>query len=311
MSSVNARHVLLTLLPLLACQPDSGDSTGDGGSSTGGAAELDVRVDIPPADPRYFDIVTPEAVVPAGEERLFCYHLPYKGEQMLVHNLIATQGKYGHHAFVMATDKPLPEGTMEDCTAVKDMLKYRPLILPLELPDGAGAVIEPGTNIVAQSHYVNASDQPLRIRDVLRVEKMDSADLSTKAAMFTTNTIKFTLPPGETEVTFDCTVPNDTELMLVGGHMHEQGTRLEVWHGPTVDSLERVYLADPWRVEYRDNPPITKLFDTPRPLKAGDTVRVTCAWNNETGEDMKFPGEMCGSFGLFRGTWDIWSCLIQ
>lgn len=312
MSSVNARHVLLSLLPLLACQPDSGDSTGDGGSSTGGAAELDVRVDIPPADPRYFDIVTPEAVVPAGEERLFCFHIAYAGGDMAVRNLEPLQGKYGHHAVILSTHEPLPDGTVEDCTDVKNMLRFDPLVIPsLGLPDGHGALIPAGTNIVVQSHYVNASDQPLRIRDVLRVETMKLADVTTKAAMFTLNTVNFRVPPGESTAVADCVAPQDLDLLFIGGHMHEQGKNLEIFFGATEDPTQRIYLADPWRVEYRDEPPIKKMYDAPLSLKAGDVIRTRCTWNNETGEEMKFPGEMCGSFGYMRGTWTPWTCVLQ
>lgn len=305
MPSPSYRALPLALAALFACQPDDDADTGD---TAGSADELDVRVEVPPADPRFHDIVTAEAVVPPGEEKVFCFHLGTLGADTGVRNLESYQGKYGHHAIVLATKEPMPEGTVEDCTAVEDMLKYESLVIPLALPEGHGAKIPGDVHLVAQSHYVNAGDKPLRIRDVMRIELIDFADITEEAATFALNSIDFVVPPGESSVEFDCTVPYDMDVLLVGGHMHEQGMRHEVFLGATDAVEQRLYLADPWRPEFRDTPPITKMFDAPLSLKAGDVIRTRCTWNNQTGEALEFPTEMCSSFGYARGSFTPWDC---
>lgn len=301
-----SRAPLLALAALFACQPDDDTDTGE---SAGAVDELDVRVEIPAPDPRYHDIVTAEAVVPPGEERVFCFHLGPLGKDTGVRDLESLQGKYGHHAIVLGSKEPLPAGTVEDCTAVEDMLKYQSLVIPLELPEGHGARIPGDVALVAQSHYVNAGDKPLRIRDVMRLELIDFADIKTEAATFALNSVDFNVPVGESTVEFECTVPYDMELLIVGGHMHEQGSRYEVYLG--AGDEQRLYLADPWRPEFRDTPPITKMFDAPLALKAGDVIRSRCSWNNETGAELEFPTEMCSTFGYTRGSFDVWDCRVQ
>lgn len=308
MSTTLLRVSLLASAVVLACQPDDEESTGD---TAGATPELDVRVEIPAPDPRYHDVVTAEAVVPPGEERVFCFHLGTLGADTYVRDLESFQGKYGHHAIVLGSKEPLPVGTVEDCTAVEDMLKYQSLVIPLELPEGTGAKIPGDVHLVAQSHYVNAGDQPLRIRDVMRLELIDVADIKTEAATFALNSVDFRVPVGESSVEFECTVPYDMELLIVGGHMHEQGSRFEVYLGATDDPASRLYLADPWRPEFRDTPPITKMFDAPLALKAGDVIRSRCSWNNETGAELKFPTEMCSTFGYARGSFEVWDCRVQ
>lgn len=141
------------------------------------------------------------------------------------------------------------------------------------------------------------------------------ADVQTFAAPIATNTIDITLPAGEsTEVSFDCELAEHQqldvlgELLMLGGHMHEWGTKFEAKVGPSVDELESLYLVDPWHSEFRDVPPVTLFLENPKPLAAGTIIRTTCTWENTEAEAIEFPHEMCSTFGILAGIKDPVEC---
>lgn len=310
------RALLLVFAPtlLFACNDVSGTSAGEGSSSTtAGADELDVRVEVPTPDDRYFDIVTPEVVIEPGEEKMYCLSTTYTGEDTALRNMESYQGKFGHHLVILTSKEPQPDGTLEDCTTAQDMAKYKALVLPsTPLPAGHGIMMKKGTPIVLQFHYVNAGAQPIRIRDVARLDRLPLADVTTWVATATTSHLGMAVPAGEeTVLSFDCVAPEDFGLMIVGGHMHEQGSRFEFQLGQDEASLESVYLVDPWRTEYRDAPPVTERIDDPIPVKAGDIFRTTCTWKSTADHMIGFPEEMCSTFGYVAGTQNPWDCRVE
>ena len=56
--------------------------------------------------------------------------------------------------------------------------------------------------------------------------------------------------------------------------MHESGLTFAIDVGPDLESLENLYLVDPWRAQYRDAPPISLFFTEPRFLPAGTIVQA-------------------------------------
>lgn len=270
----------------------------------------DVRVTIPAADARYLDIPTPEMRIEPGEEKMFCYHVTWDGEEdIAVSYLQGLQGSYGHHLVLLTTTDPKPSGTMEDCSDNADMGKYRTFVLPGNpLPEAHGILVPKGMHFVVQSHYMNAGRVPLLARDVARLEKIALEDVATWTTTLTTNSFAIELPPGEQVVkTFDCTIDEDVELLLVGGHMHEEGSEFELQVGPDADSLHSVYRIS-WRPDYRDIPPVELFFTEPYPLPAGTLLRTTCSWDNSRAHTVTFPEEMCAVFGYIRGTQNAYHC---
>ena len=264
---------------------------------------LDVRVPIPEADPAFIDLVTAEETIQPGEEKMYCYYMNNHLGDIAVKGLIGMQGQYGHHITLLTTIEPQPDGTREDCSAQEDMWKFRAYVLPIDdLPAGTGIHIPADTQYVLQMHYVNAGEVPILVRDVARLRKTDPAQVTTWVATMTTNDLEVRLTPGETVDTWDCTLAEDLDLMLLGGHMHELGTKFTVDMGPSVDELENIYLVDPWRPEYRDAPPITLYLTQAKHLTAGTVIRTTCTWMNPSATDVNFPAEMCSAFGYLAGS---------
>jgi hypothetical protein len=293
------RYLLCLALLAAACGTDE-----DAASN-----ELDVRVPIPAADPAFLDIVTPEVVIPSGVEQMWCYSYTYTGEEIAMSGIDPRQGNYGHHAVLLTAKEPAADGSLIDCTDRTLMWNYEPFAVPTDLPEGHGIRLPTGQQLVVQFHYVNASPSPIRVRDVIRVAKLPVAEVTTWAAMFATADIAFNIPAGQQlEYTFDCTVEQPLSLLFVAGHMHERGTSFSLQIQPPGGSFERLYLVDPWRPEYRDIPPPQSYFTDPYELAAGTVIRTTCAWDNDTGEAITFPKEMCVAVGYIGGTQTNWIC---
>lgn len=285
-------------------------AAGCGGSSAMTAEVRDLRLPIPSADPKYIDFVGLDGVIMPGEDKMLCLHLRYDGEDTAFSYVDAQQSKFGHHFVLLASKEPKPPGTMEDCSKPEDMAKFDLFAIPsVELPAGHGFFIPKGKAVVSQSHYINSGKQPILIRDIIRLRRMEIKDVTTWVAPFATNSFDIKIPPqGRAESTFDCTLPADLELLFMLGHMHEWGSQFEFKIGPDASNLASMYKVDNWVADYRDNPPTTTFFQSPKLLKAGTVVRTHCEWKSDQDKDLVFPHEMCVASGIVAGRKAPWLC---
>ncbi len=270
----------------------------------------DVRATLPPETDGYRNIVGGEYVIQPGEEKMICFHLTWKDPTIAVTSVEQLQGKFGHHSIIVTTKEPKPDGTVEDCTEQKDMYKYGAFLIPVdELPAGHGIELPQGMKIVLQSHYVNYGDQAIRTRDAVRIRTMPTADVKTWVSSLATNSTDFSVPAKTvgSEI-FDCTIDEDFELLLFGGHMHEDGKSFEGLIGADAASLKSLQRVDEWKEEYRDSPPVMLALKAPVPLKKGTVIRTICEWNNKAEHALAFPEEMCASFGYIAGTKKPYDC---
>lgn len=270
----------------------------------------DVRVPIPEPTSEYVDFVGLDTVIKPGEDRMICVHMRYDGEDLTYSLADSAQGKFGHHFIAMKAKKPMEPGTVEDCSKPEDMSKYDILMMPgFEVPQGYGMFLPKGTPIVAQSHYINSTTQPLRVRDVLRFKKIDPSTVKTWAAAYSTNSLDLKIPAlGAATHSFDCTFPVDAKLMLVGGHMHEWGTKFQFEVGPNPGAMQTLYNVDQWTTDFRDNPPINYMKESPIPVAKGSILRTTCSWKSDQDHELIFPHEMCAAFALLTGTKQPFVC---
>jgi hypothetical protein len=141
---IRLHRLLILVMPmtLIAC---GGTDEAPVTSDIGADGIRDLRVDIPEADAQHIDFVGGEWVVQPGEERMICTHFTYDGEDTAFSNLETLQGKFGHHAVLLAAKQPLPPGTVEDCTKAEDMARYDAFTIgDSELPAGRGIFLEGG-----------------------------------------------------------------------------------------------------------------------------------------------------------------------
>lgn len=275
-------------------------------------AVQDVRVPDPTPDPQYLDFLGGEQTVKPGGDVMFCTHFRYDGPDVAFDSIDMQQGKWGHHAVLLAAKNPLEPGSVEDCSNPADMAKFDVFATFGDpLPEGHAMLLPHGKTIVLQSHYLNAGPKELLVRDVLRVRTKAVADVQYWGSSFANAELTFTLPPHSTgKVVSECVSPSDMKVLLLGGHMHEWGTKFVTEVGPDRDHLSKVFSVDEWKPEFRDVPPVFLGYTNPMIWPRGSVVRTTCEWNNTTDQVLGFPEEMCATFGYADGI-DVWSCNAQ
>jgi hypothetical protein len=274
----------------------------------------DVRVAAPAPDPAYYDVIAPELTIQPGEEKMACFHLASPAEEIAIDFLDTEQGPFGHHVVMLSPKEPQPDGTLEDCTDAADMSKYRTLILPeTEIPDGYAVRVPPRTPMVFQFHYVNTGLKPLLVRDYARLHKIPMADVTNWATTMGTTSARFRLPADGSEVieSFDCVIPHDIDVLVLGGHMHEHGAWMKIEMGNDAENLELMYNVEKWVADYRDAPPVELFLTNPRRVAAGSILRTTCAWKNLGDKELAYPEEMCAAFGYTAGSEEQIQCEVS
>jgi hypothetical protein len=257
-----------------------------------------------PSDPNVVRFELTEQTVPAHSDVVLCHYLDVTEEEMYVRAFESFQGKSGHHLIIFKARVPDAPGTVRDCTSPEDMIRFTPVISSVQFglerfPDGMAIRVPRGVQIVLQQHYVNTTPNDLLVKDVAFMTKVPQSEVRELAGFYGLSDIFFELPPGEeTVLKFDCTAPRDMNVLLVGPHMHEWGTRFRVTHTNASGSNDLINLE--WRADYRDAPP-TRDFgkESPLVLKAGDKLSTECVFRNTTSKTLKFPEEMCATYGYF------------
>jgi hypothetical protein len=273
----------------------------------------DQRAELPPAPlpEEGFQVVGPDIVIPAGEDKMFCWVPDISfTEDRLVKKFETYQGPLGHHLFGMKSAIPRQPGEMFDCSTVDQMSTLEPMISPTTAnKEGAGELlsddfavrIPAGAQIIMQSHYVNITDHDIVIRDGGNFLYLGADEERIEASYIVLNDSNLDIPPTNEHFTHttECTIPHDLQIASVMGHMHEWGKAITIEH-ENADGVTEVYSVDQWTAAYRDAAPITRYpLDEPLTFAAGDTLRVTCDWVNDTGDSLRFPDEMCVSLMVY------------
>ncbi|MBI5610989.1 MAG: hypothetical protein HY902_19110 [Deltaproteobacteria bacterium] len=281
--------------------------------STATAALVDQKAKnypvLKPTEGRTF--VSPKLTVKKGADAMHCWVPDWSPDQdYWVTKFTAHQGSLGHHIVAMRSDDPLPPGKTWECSSVADMVNLRPLVLPDNstkdsfqfLPPGGAVKLAKGTSIVFQSHYNNYGDSDIEIQDAASLNfTAISPEMEVNYVLVNVSSIAI-LPGETTSVTKDCEAPVDLDIVATTGHMHEWGKHIEVDVVPGDGSKpQQMYSVPTWTAEYRDAPPVTVLHAAGKSVhvKAGDKIRVTCTWHNDTAKKIGYPSEMCTSVNYY------------
>jgi hypothetical protein len=120
------------------------------------------------------------------------------------------------------------------------------------------------------------------------------------ADLFTVVTTDIEVPHGLGSAHATCTVPRDLDLIMIGPHAHEWGTRVQVQRTPAAGRGSEMLVDANWDRARVLDPPLTWYQkDAPLHLAPGDTVSVDCDYMNDTTEPLEFPREMCVGFGFY------------
>lgn len=266
--------------------------------------------------PAGFNPPTPEAgevefdspIIPAiapGTDATYCSYLDQRimDTTDVVHFRVL-QSLTGHHAILYAARQMRDVGT-HICTD-DDMVNSRFIaaggsesIATIPIPDGLAFRIPANTQLMMQTHWINATSQTVDGQAVALVTMKPTDPSRQVLDLFNIVNTNFTLPASQTTTsTSTCTIKQDLQLLTITGHEHEFGSHVTI---DQIDGAQTSMLWDyDWQPSYQSAPPF-KIYGVAQPLllKAGQQVHVTCTWNNTTGNAMAFPREMCVATGFY------------
>lgn len=260
---------------------------------------------------------SPELTVEPGVEKMFCWYQTLPSEDdVWVTEFEGAQASGGHHVVAFTTIERQPDGTVQDCTNANDkMEKWRLVIAAPKgnhyaLPAGYGLRIPGSTQLMFQSHYVNTTKAPLKVRDAIKFKRASDPSKLVPAAPFTSSVLKYSLAPKTaTTIKYECQLDRPMNVFLAMGHMHEHGTAMRIEAGPA-SAPKEIYKIEAWEPEFRDKAPAAEWpLSAPLSLQKGDVYRVECTWNSNADVALKFPSEMCASLAFFYPSADPAVCV--
>lgn len=271
----------------------------------------------PPAAPAgAVQIVSPVwKAIPGGKDIVYCSYIanPF-GRDVDVVGAVGYQAQFGHHVVLeaVADDNPFPAGETHECSD-KDMNMARYIAGggsenggTLKIPDGIAFRVKANSRMLIQAHWINSSLQPIDGQAAFNISIKDPSPDRQLAELFIVFGTQIDVKPHATgRVVTECTMPRDMKVFMLAGHQHEWGSHVKI-EDVRAATPSTVYETD-WSPEYQTNPP-QKYYDVAAPLTfpKGDTVRVTCDWNNTTDTDLLFPREMCVAVAIaFPATTDV------
>jgi hypothetical protein len=201
---------------------------------------------------------------------------------------------------------PRQPNELFDCTSLESMVSMLPLVIPDKadidtriMPEGFGVRVPAGSAIVLQAHLINANIEPVRIRDIVQLEMAVAGEELVEASYWVMSHNELVLPTGTSNVTLGCEILEETKIVFQLGHMHEWGTKMSVTR-TRGDQTDLIYDVPEWDSDFRDNGPTTSYpADEPLVLAPGDHVDLNCEWDNDTGEEIRWPKEMCVTLGAY------------
>ena len=265
-------------------------------------------------------IGTPDFVVPAGQERQWCYYFKLPSDVDL--NVVRFEIRYlagSHHMNLFQTDKDVPDHD-EDCfdkmpltspenpNGVDLVIGSQREAFDWALPPGVAFRLKAHRQLVLQTHYVNATTQqtPSGYGKVLinLVTEPDTSKITAHMGTMFANNVNIHIPPHEARsFSTTCGLPKAAKLAALTGHFHSRGRVFSVNLAPDgADPTADIYRSRAW-----DEPPFRVLAE-PRDIPAGGGLYYTCDFQNRSDLDIKFgprvdTDEHCNLFAYFY-PWD-------
>lgn len=288
---------------------DDDDMGGGGGGGGGGGDDLN-----PPE--RGFQLKSPEIEIPPGTngERTYCWYFRTpNAESLSIKRWVSKMTPGSHHMIVYFTSSlSQPEGTVSEsnCGAVGG----GGLNLPswtyaaqtpesdMALPDDDGTGkplgmdVPPGQAGYIEMHYVNSTDETLKVHVTVNAEAHEPGVETTPTAAYVTYNSQIQIAPGAMNhvETQTCDVPANTKMWLVSTHAHKQAIKTEVRDGSNV-----VFSSTDW-----EHPGVKTWMSSPFYTFTTGKLTYECTYNNpnnyaiSAGPSAK-TDEMCMATGYY------------
>lgn len=318
MSSVDLRRILgvLSFLSLAACSSSAEpkkEVAGDESTSTFPKELLpkDVLSDLPLVAPTSdLDIPVFSGIVDVGpgDDVTFCTWTPVVLDQDTIFaESFGAESPQGHHAILQYVTAPQDPHTGE-CGAMDGQMLLggtggKGVANTPTLPTNFGVKVPAGTQLVINHHWINTSDEPVKGQAMMLARRLADGGDTVLAGSFPMLGVGWEIPAKDQLVfSTECTYTEDVSYVLALGHMHEYGKHVNVDVKRTNGTVESL-IDEAWS---RDSGTTAggKIFtlEDPYLIHKGDTVTLTCNWENTTTDVVGFPREMCIFFGYTIGT---------
>lgn len=258
--------------------------------------------DEPPAGTDFFDLRAPDFVVERDWDNryeCFTFEVPTTETRYIkrIDTLIG-DARVLHHTVLIPGGGRAPgeHGRCGSDNPLNLIYGWAPGQGALHFEEG-GMRLEPGTKLTVQVHY-NNSARHADVRDDSGVRIYHGPVDGPEISMLAFGPLDFELPAGQvTETTGYCRLPQDTRIIASFPHMHEVGSGFEqvvIRDGETEAEAESIIELDGWNFDAQ------YIYETPVELAAGDLVRTTCRFGNDTGRMVRSgpntEDEMCFNF---------------
>jgi hypothetical protein len=252
---------------------------------------------------------TPTLRVEPNEERYVCYAVLAPRDMAI--NRFASDSVRAVHHFQLneATVNPVQDG-LSDCetfpTDWSPLYTATTVAAELETPAGSARFVKKGAQLVLQTHLLNVSSEP--VEAVLEIEMGETAAKALEpVGILGFGSANILLPPkSTTTIENTCRIPIEMRTYEIVPHMHFLGRRAELELGPDENSLEPVYVREPF--DFND-----QYFDPfVRTIPAGTVARVRCTYDNDTDRTVHYGessrDEMCNVAAFVVGQEGVGFC---
>jgi hypothetical protein len=278
----------------------------------------------PSPAPGHTRMVTPPITgIAPGSDTTYCQWMADASDvSRQIANVEGYQSRGGHHLVLYATAVHEPVGTSRICTD-QDMLSITFVGAvggegtagpAAKLPEGFVFEVPAGMALMANTHYLNATDETFDGQSVVDVKFGDPAHPQASVGAAAVGWSGFTIPHGPSDVTSDgwCTVAKKLSFIMWTNHMHEFG-KSEFSEVARQDGTMVTMSRDAtWSPEQAFNAPWVR-WDVASPMvvNPGDRFHVSCTWSNTTDADIHFPREMCAALGFTLEAMPQFNCIAN
>ncbi|WP_437774411.1 hypothetical protein [Sorangium sp. So ce1097] len=167
-----------------------------------------------------------------------------------------------------------------------------------DLPAGVALKVEPGTVLVMNTHYLNATSAPLVADARVNLYTMPPEEVKQEAGMmFHYNPFIRVPAGGESSARMRCRIDEDISLVRVQSHMHRRGVGFAAHRVRADGAMEEIYSNEAW-----EEVP-AKVFASPLEVMAGEALDFRCDYRNpephDVAQGLTTRDEMCMLIGPY------------
>jgi hypothetical protein len=168
-----------------------------------------------------------------------------------------------------------------------------------ELPEGVAFTVPPGTVLLMNTHYLNATDETLQTDARINLYTLKPSEVTTEAGiLFWYNPIIYAPSNANSSAREVCPIHKDIQLVNAQSHMHKRGV------GYAAQELDASGAAQGELYETTEWEMVTlRKFKPAKSLAAGQRIDFHCDYTNATDhtiiQGLSTADEMCMFIGLY------------